>query len=313
MNESSSLPPVRNVSPLPKLWESVGLVLLQMLVLLGTLLVLGALNALFGWGESGLFYFSLVGEIFLIVPLLGWVLLRRMPVKETFSLRPASGKMIALAVALGVLVWLPANAAALPFEWWLSKIGSAPEIPRPETMMQAIVLGFTVIVAAPLVEEPMFRGFVLRGWLPVGNTAAILVSGILFGMLHGQLAQLVALIIVGILLGVVALRSGSIIPAMALHATFNALSFAAILYQNQLNWLDDADLVKLALVVLPLLVWTLVLLWRSAPAPKIDAPHPTETDWALAGVAGFFVLGLFGVFAALDILSRVLPPSLTGF
>lgn len=312
MNEPLMPPQPQTAPKTPKLWESVGLVLLQMLTLLVLLPVLGALNALLQWGQAGLIYFSFFGEILLLIPLLGWMLLRGLSWRETFAIRPASGKMLLLAVALGVLVWFPANAAALPFEWWLSKIGSAPELPTPQNAGQALILGITVIVAAPIVEEPMFRGFVLRGWLPVGSGAAVLVSGVLFGMLHGQLAQLVALIIVGVLLGVVALRSGSIFPPMVLHATFNAISFFALMNQDKLAWLSDADVLKIGAVVLPLFVWMVFLLLRSSPKPAAPGKPPSDADWVLAAVGGVLVMGLFGLFAVLDILSRLLPPTLTG-
>ncbi len=302
-----------NITPkVPKLWESIALVLVQMLTLLAMLIAFGVLNAFLLLEQSGLIYFSFFGEILLLVPLLGWMFLRGFSWRETFALRPASAKMVLLAVGLGVLVWFPANAAAVPFEWMLSKIGAAPEFPTPQTTVQMVVLGVMLVVAAPLVEEPMFRGFVLRGWLPVGSGAAILVSGVLFGMLHAQLAQLVALVIVGVLLGVVALRSGSIFPPMALHATFNAISFLALVNQNRLDWLNDAAVIKIGAVVFPLFIWTLILLFQATPSPKKPTVPPTDTDWALAAVGGLLVAGLFGVFAVLDILSRLLPPTLPG-
>ncbi len=312
MSESILLPEPETPPKSPRLWESVGLVVVQMLTLLVLLVALGALNAVLQLGQSGLIYFSFFGEILLLVPLLGWVFLRGFSLRETFALRPASAKMILLAAALGALVWFPANAAALPFEWLLSKIGAAPEVPTPQTTMQAVILGVTIIFAAPLVEEPMFRGFVLHGWLPVGGGAAALASGVLFGMLHGQLAQLVSLVIVGVLLGVVALRSGSIFPPMVLHAVFNLLSFVTLLNQNRLDWLSDVAVLEIGAVVLPLFIWMLVLLWRSTPPPKRPAVSPTDTDWVLAAVGGFLVVGLFGVFAVLDILSRLLSPMLGG-
>jgi len=221
--------------------------------------------------------------------------------------------MMVIALELGLLAWPLASAAAIPFEWLLSKIGAAPELPAPQTTMQTVILGITVVLVAPLVEEPMLRGFVLRSWLPLGGGIAAVASGILFGVLHGQLAQLVALIVVGVLLGGVVLRSGSIIPPMILHGTFNAISFAALLSQNRLSWLDDGDLLIIALAVLPLFGWLLLYLWRATAPKPISAPPLRDSDWILAFVGGIFVSGLFVVFAALDVLSRLLPPTLQSF
>ncbi len=305
-----------DVSPspaVPKPWDSVGLVFVQMLTLLVLSLGLSLVNGFLDFGQNGLMVFTLLGEILLLFPLMVWVRLRRFSWRETFSVRPVAWKMIGLAVGLGVLAWPLATAASLPFEWALSKIGPAPELPVPENLFQIFVLGFTVMVAAPLVEEPMFRGFVLRGWLSVSRWAAIAVSGVLFGMLHGQLAGLVALALVGILLGTVAVRTSSTIPAMVLHGTFNAISFVFLLNDARLGWLDDGDVLIIAAAVLPLFIWLMIAFFRSTrPETPARIVH-SAPEWTLVALGGVLVMGLFGVFAALDIVSRLLPPVLRGF
>lgn len=306
-----------DVSPspaVPKPWDSVGLVFVQMLTLLVLSLGLSLVNGFLNFGQNGLMVFTLLGEILLLFPLMVWVRLRRFSWHETFSVRPVTWKMIGLAVGLGVLAWPLATAASLPFEWALSKIGPAPELPAPENLFQTFVLGFTVMVAAPLVEEPMFRGFVLRGWLSVSRWAAIAVSGVLFGMLHGQLAGLVALALVGILLGTVAVRTASTIPAMVLHGTFNAISFAFLLNDARLGWLDDGDVLIIAAAVLPLFIWLMIAFFRSTHPEKTPIHIARSApEWTLVALGGVLVMGLFGVFAALDIVSRLLPPVLRGF
>ena len=56
---------------------------------------------------------------------------------------------------------------------------------------------------------------------PHGQTAAILVIGVTFGLWHGLIEALPVLIIFGIGLAYLRSRTNSIYPGMILHATFN--------------------------------------------------------------------------------------------
>lgn len=71
-------------------------------------------------------------------------------------------------------------------------------------------------------EEVLFRGYVQRSlersW---GILPAILVSGLLFGLFHLQLTNLLPLAGLGILLAVLTWKSGSLLPAMTAHLVNN--------------------------------------------------------------------------------------------
>lgn len=87
-----------------------------------------------------------------------------------------------------------------------------------------------VCVMAPLAEETVFRGFVF-GWLwrfmPSGF--AIVISGAIFGGLHGVLLLLIPLWAVGIILALMYRGSGSLWPGATVHALFNLPGIIAIL------------------------------------------------------------------------------------
>lgn len=73
---------------------------------------------------------------------------------------------------------------------------------------------------APVAEEIVFRGFVLRSLQPYGTTAAIVLSAYLFGLYHLNLMQTPFAMMLGIILAMVALKYG-IKWSMALHAFNN--------------------------------------------------------------------------------------------
>jgi uncharacterized protein len=81
------------------------------------------------------------------------------------------------------------------------------------------------IVIAPAGEEAMFRGFLFRGWVRSRRWVwpAIVVISILWAMLHIQYdwAGVLQIFIVGLFLGWMRWRSGSLVLTFLLHALFN--------------------------------------------------------------------------------------------
>ena len=86
-------------------------------------------------------------------------------------------------------------------------------------------------LVAPAVEEMFFRGIVLRGFLRRYTRAqAIWGSAALFGLAHLNLYQFVAATLIGALSGWLYTRSRSLVPCIALHASYNtALAVLAAL------------------------------------------------------------------------------------
>ncbi len=88
----------------------------------------------------------------------------------------------------------------------------------------AVVLLLAVLPA--ICEEFAFRGFILSGLRHMGHKwRAILFSSLFFGIAHGMLQQSIMAATFGMLIGYIAVQSGSLFPCIAFHATHNALSF----------------------------------------------------------------------------------------
>ncbi len=83
----------------------------------------------------------------------------------------------------------------------------------------------TVLMAcaiAPIVEEMLFRGVILRGFLArYGRAQAIWGSAALFGLAHLNVYQFVAALLLGAVCGWLYERSRSLVPCIALHAAYN--------------------------------------------------------------------------------------------
>lgn len=73
---------------------------------------------------------------------------------------------------------------------------------------------------APITEELLFRGLILRSLMPYGKKFAVLCSAFLFGIYHGNLAQTPFAFLAGLVLGYVA-SEYNIIWAMVIHMVNN--------------------------------------------------------------------------------------------
>lgn len=94
----------------------------------------------------------------------------------------------------------------------------------------ALLLFFlTAAVAAPLFEEFLFRGFLLPSltrYVPVW--AAIGLSGLLFGVAHLSLSEILPLTSLGIILGTVYVRTRNLLAPMLLHSLWNSSTILSL-------------------------------------------------------------------------------------
>lgn len=99
-------------------------------------------------------------------------------------------------------------------------------------------------VVAPLVEEMVFRGAILRVLLSrfKSHWLAIFVSALLFMLVHGNPAQMPHALLLGILLGWLYYRTDSIFPGVVVHWVNNTIAFVAYHFYPAI---DDIRLVDL--------------------------------------------------------------------
>jgi len=95
---------------------------------------------------------------------------------------------------------------------------------------------FVLVLLGPFAEELFFRGLGVRVFVRYGGLLAILVTGIVFGLVHGILGALPPLVLFGIGFAWVRLRSASIWPSFIGHAAYNGLGLSVLV----ISWLVDA-------------------------------------------------------------------------
>jgi membrane protease YdiL (CAAX protease family) len=169
-------------------------------------------------------YSTAASELILFAIILAFVFLiaRGLPRRETFALRRPDSWGRAFRLAIGVFIVIAiSNAALNPLLHGGREQGLTPSGWEPRHAAAFALNLFAFSIVGPVTEELTFRGLGFYLLQRFGQTTAIVVVGIMFGLWHGLVEALPVLIIFGLGLAYLRSRTNSIYPGMILHATFN--------------------------------------------------------------------------------------------
>lgn len=221
-----------------------------------TWLVAGFIAALF----AAVFFFSLknpppqnvsaadaklaIGIQFAIDGALVALVLGTLPKLAHFSLRELgfwtpNAATLGIALAGAVAMVIVANGTASLLDY-LTKTRHPQDIVQLFRHLHdpATIALFTVfaVIFAPFAEETIFRVLFFNLGLRYGGFwGGAILSGILFGMAHGDLYAMLPLALGGIVLCAVYYRSRNAYASMISHALFNGLSIAALLFAPKVS------------------------------------------------------------------------------
>lgn len=134
-----------------------------------------------------------------------------------------------------VLFWsvVAALGAVVPSLWVQEHLPSLPNLIEEDmTQLLSSRWGYLVVcLLAPVAEELVFRGAALRSlleWRQQRPWAMIAVSALLFAMAHLNPAQMPHAFVIGLLLGWMYWRTGSILPGVAFHWANNTAAYVMV-------------------------------------------------------------------------------------
>lgn len=96
---------------------------------------------------------------------------------------------------------------------------------------------FLMVVCAPVAEELLFRKLLIDRTAKYGEAISVVISGLMFGLFHGNLNQFIYAFTLGVFFGFIYVKTGKIIYSILLHMVINFMgSVTGILL---LNFLGD--------------------------------------------------------------------------
>ncbi len=168
----------------------------------------------------------IIGQSFMILPLILFLLSKKEPLIKRLRLNPVSTNTLiySFVFSLGLIiisdeidrliqVFIPAPEYILDLNNLL----------QPESVWGFILLFTAVAIIAPIGEEILFRGFLQqyleKYWKDI--TKSILLIALFFAIIHLNPFWFVQIYILGIVLGFLAWKTNSIIPSLILHSLNN--------------------------------------------------------------------------------------------
>ena len=187
---------------------------------------------------TGMIIISVVSSV---LTLLLFLLLHWTPATRDYLLtRPWTAMAWVVILALGTII---------PSTWLSEQIPY--DMPAEMEALLADMMrnrwGYLAIgILAPLAEEAVFRGAVLRVLLRLFDKKwhwiAIAISAILFGLVHGNVQQFVHATLIGLILGWMYYRTDSILPGVLFHWVNNS---AAYVISNLIPNAEQARLIDI--------------------------------------------------------------------
>lgn len=158
--------------------------------------------------------------------------LNRLPLRRAFPIGRINARQIAamVIIVLGMAVVLSEADNLLrtilkPPQWLWNML---KELFFSENKLLSRT--FLLVIVAPVTEEPLFRGVILRGLLSRYRPAvAVALSAMLFALIHANPWQLISAFCLGVVFGWFFLRTGSLLLCVLAHAMSNGLSLVATL------------------------------------------------------------------------------------
>ena len=143
---------------------------------------------------------------------------------RSFTLRGMAG---------GVGVWLAAFSLALLYQLfitpYITQVPTLVELEEALARLSPLAQFLFIAVTPGICEEILFRGFAFRPleekW---GPRWAILITALLFALVHMDFIRLIPTFLLGLAFGYVSWKTRSIYPAMALHVLNNGLALLVL-------------------------------------------------------------------------------------
>ena len=242
---------LRDKAPLPTFAQAAGCFMLMMFLQFLTIKLLTGSMVGVAAEDLGrkMMELAVAQQLALIAaPAIFMALLLTSSARRTLRLTMPSGRMLAVAIAL------PFVLHPLAIELLANLQSFFPQLPdsakaafatmSDDTLPLYVVIGVFALTPA-LCEEVAFRGFILSGFGSGGRTGiAIILSSVTFGLIHMVPQQVFNASLLGMVLGLIAVRSNSLLPGVAFHLCFNSLAVfhgqaSANFSESKPDWLDN--------------------------------------------------------------------------
>ncbi len=105
-------------------------------------------------------------------------------------------------------------------------------------------------IVAPVTEELLYRGFILKGFSKVSQHFGIMMSALFFGLIHGNVAQFTLALIIGIFMAYIDIKHNSVLPSIIVHMAVNTMATISSITENYFN--ESPVIAKIIFIIVAL-------------------------------------------------------------
>lgn len=247
---------------------------------------------------------------------------RALPFGRPFPAAPRGrrGSLTAAVICLGLLACFIGGLLSNLVETICNSLGFSLAIPDDSETLSGspwiVALRLLVVALSPaVIEELLMRGAIMQPLRRYGDVFAVVVSSLLFALLHGNVLQSTFALFAGLGMGFAVVLSGSIWPGIVVHFVNNAISvlltemFLRYEGNERMETLTGLGYYGFYLLAGAVGVALLIFLLARRSFPKLWKPDPPLAGYGTLAAQYLFhsvpmVLALLG-FVATTILMAV--------
>lgn len=205
-------------------------IILTLFVILRIISSAGWLNFAGDYTDALFTFFTQILILFAVPLFMYTVVFKQKPsqIFKAFGYRKISFKVAMCSIGMGFVAFFIIIFVSTFFSIFIQMLGYKPYLAYGESSQVSIwsflLSMLTVAVMPALFEEFSHRGMLLSGFNKVGSIRAIVLSGLLFGLMHLNINQFFYAFVIGMLLATVALITRSIWPSVIIHFINNGLN-----------------------------------------------------------------------------------------
>lgn len=131
-----------------------------------------------------------------------------------------------IIVALSIIVLFGFNYFINLLSYLMQLCGYNPDasLPLPLDNVGWLFINLFILALVPAIcEELIYRGIIMNGLRKFGNITAIFLSAAIFAVAHGSAMQTIYQFILGVVLGYIVVKTGSLVASMLFHFLNNAM------------------------------------------------------------------------------------------
>ncbi len=211
----------------------------------------------------------------------------KISIPSLFRTRDLRAGRILIYMSIAIGLQLICGKAATFISDFMSEVGITvfePDFSTGQDIKNMVLMTIYTCIIAPVTEELLFRGFVMKNLSRVSQRFGIVASAVLFGLWHENIAQFVLAFFVGIFMGYLTVKHDSLVPAIICHMTVNTFSMLfdiAYTYEWYAVY-TVLDCIYMAIAAIGVFMLVCTIIQERLP---YTTPHQTERSFRIAATS----------------------------